>query len=147
MPVVLFALASFRTEAAELWEFVQVGKSNQVKPTWVVHAGKAQIEEDGRHLEIFAYYDGDDANGRSNPRDIARMVISGTIGSDRTIEATATLLNTDRSPWKVSGRYVVRTEHEIWGGIRKVVTYKEIIFGHPPNAESLGFLGRDVRDE
>lgn len=147
LPMVLFALASFRAEASELWEFVQVGKGNQAKPTWAIHAGKAQIEEDGRHLEIFAYYDGDDANGRSNPRDIARMVISGTIGSDRTIEATATLLNTDRSPWKVSGRYIVRTEHETWGGIRKVVTYKEIIFGHPPNAESLGFLGREVKDE
>jgi hypothetical protein len=147
LPVALLAVASSRAEASELWEFVQVGKGNQAKPTWAVHAGKAQIEDDGRHLEIVAYYDGDAANGQSNPHDIARIVIRGMVNPDRTIQATGTLLNTDASPWKLSGRYIVRTEHETWGTVRKIVTYKEIVFGHPPNDEFLGFLGREVRDE
>lgn len=112
-----------------------------------MHPGRAQIEDDGQHIEIFAYYDGDDANGRSNPRDIARIVISGTIGPDRTIQATAKLLNTDKGPWKLSGRYTVRTEHEAWGTVRKIVVYKEIVFGRAADAEFFGFLGREVRNE
>src|SRR6202000_3406471 len=130
-----------------LGEFVQFGKGSESKPSWAVHAGKAQIEDDGRQIEIFAYYDGDDTNGRSNPRDIARIVIRGTINPDRTIQATGTLLNTDANPWKLSGHYTVRTEHETWGSARKTVTCKEIVFSRPPNAVFLGFLGREVRDE
>jgi hypothetical protein len=147
LPVVLLALVGFPAEASDLWEFVRVGKGNEAKPTWAVHAGKAQIEDDGQHLEIFAYYDGDAANGRDNPRDIARIVIRGTIGVDRTIQATGTLLNTDANPWKLRGRYTVRTEHETWGNVRKVVTYKEIVFSRPPNTEFLGFLGHEAHDE
>jgi hypothetical protein len=130
--------------AAELWEFVRVGKGNQPKPAWVVHAGKAQVEDDGRRIEIFAYYDGDDASGS---RDSARIVIRGSINPDHTIQATGTLLNTDATPWKLSGHYTARTEHETWGTVRKTVTYKEIVFSRLPNAEFLGFLGREARDE
>lgn len=130
--------------AADLWEFVQVGRGNQAKPTWAVHTGKAQVDDDGRRIEIFAFYDGDDA---SDPRNSARIVIRGTINPDHTIQATATLLNTDANPLKLSGRYTARTEHETWGTVRKIVTYKEIVFSRPPNAEFLGFLGSEVRDE
>jgi len=143
----LLALVGFRVEASEIWEFVQVGKGNQGRPTWATHIGKAQIEEDGRHLEIFAYFDGDAANGRGHPRDIARLIVRGTIEPDHTIQATGIWQNTDRSPLKLIGRYILRTEHETWGSVRKVVTYQEIVFGHPPNAEFFGFLSREVRDE
>lgn len=139
----LFAAAS-PAAAADLWEFVQVGRGDQAKPAWAVHAGKAQVEDDGRRVEIFAYYDGDDASG---PRNSARIAIRGTINPDHTIQATGTLLNTDASPWKLTGRYTARTEHETWGTARKTVIYKEIVFSRPPNAVFLGFLGREVRDE
>jgi hypothetical protein len=147
MLVSLIAAIGPRAEAADLWEFVQVGKGSQSKPTWSVHNGKAEIEDDGQRLLIFAYYNEDNADGRANPRDIARILIRGTIAPDHTIQATSTLLNTDAHPSKLTGRYTVRTEHETWGAVRKTVTYKEIVFSRPPNAEFIGFLGRDVRDE
>jgi hypothetical protein len=143
----LIAAIGSRAEAAELWEFVRVGKGNQSEPTWSVHNGKAQVEDDGQRLTIFAYYNEDDTNGRANPGDIARIVIRGTIAPDHTIQATSTLLNTDAHPAKLTGRYTVRTEHETWGAVRKTVIYKEIVFGRPPNPEFIGFLNRDVRDE
>lgn len=143
----LIAVIGSRAEAADLWEFVQVGKDYQSKPTWSVHNGKAEIEDDGQHLAIFAYYNEDNADGRANPRDIARIVIRGTIAPDHTIQATSTVLNTDAHPSKLTGRYTVRTAHETWGTARKTVTYKEIVFGHPPNAEFIAFLSRDARDE
>ena len=147
LPMAFLVMVSVRAEASELWEFVQVAKGNQATPTWAVHTGKAQIDDDGQHLEIFAYYDGDAVNGRDNPRDIARIVIRGMIGPDRKIQATGTLLNTDATPWKLSGHYTARTEHETWGTVRKTVTYKEIVFSRLPNAEFLGFLAREARDE
>jgi hypothetical protein len=149
--IVLFFVAAFmagvsRIEAAEPWDFIRVGKSNTAVPKWEPRSGKAQIEIQGNHIEIHAYYTdgGVGSNGELGP---GSVVINGTLGKDRTINATGTILNTDANPFQLRGKYITRDDLEIWGTKRKIVTHKEIVFPRPPNGDFWGFLNEDVRDE
>jgi hypothetical protein len=120
-----------------------VGKDSREAPKWVSRHGKAQVDIRGDHLEIsIDYADADDGL-------LSRGAVSitGTIGRDQTIKAVGVFLNTDANPIQMTGRYLVREELEIWGGRRKIVTSREIVFPHPPNGQFWGFLARDVRDE
>ena len=143
----LLMMSICRVEANELWDFVRVGKGVESKPRWDVQNGKAQIELKGGRIEILAYYNGDDEGGLADIRRIAKIDIRGTIDASGVIKATHTLLHTDATPIQVTGRYTTRTERETWGAVRKIVTYKEIVFSYFPDRRFLGFLGRDVRDE
>ena len=136
------------SKAAELWQFVQVEQGvTDAKHGWAVQNGKAQVELKGDRIEILAYYDGDAEAASADIRRIARIAIRGTIAPSGTIKATYSRLGTDASPAEVTGRYTARTEHEIWGTTRKVVTHKEIVFSYFPNRKFLGFLGKEVRDQ
>ncbi len=126
--------------AAELWDFIQVGKDYRAEPKWEARAGKAQVEIQAGHLKINAYYN-------DNPRMSPAIEISGTLSADGAIKATYTLLNTDANPLQLSGRYITRRELEMWGTKRKIVTFQEIVFPSPPNRDFVGLLGRGVRDE
>jgi hypothetical protein len=101
----------------------------------------------GDRIEILACYDGDAEAASADIRRIARIAIRGTIAPSGTIKATYSMLGTDAGPAQVTGRYTARTEHEMWGRTRKVVTYKEIVFSYFPNRKFLGFLGKEARDQ
>jgi hypothetical protein len=134
--------------AAELWQFVQVEMGvNDAKQGWAVQNGKAQVELNGDRIEILAYYDGDAEAASADIHRIARIAIRGTIAPSGTIKATYSRLGTDAGPAQVTGRYTARTEHEVWGTTRKVVTHKEIVFSYFPNRKFLGFLGKEARDQ
>ena len=135
-------------KAAELWQFVQVEPGvNNAKQGWAVQNGKAQVELNGDRIEILAYYNSDAETASADIRRIARIAIRGTIAPSGAIKATYSKLDTDAGPAPVTGRYTARTEHEIWGTTRKVVTYKEIVFPYFPNRKFLGFLGKEARDQ
>jgi hypothetical protein len=134
-------------QAAELWDFISVGKSFVAEPKWEARSGKAQVELRGDQLEIRVFYPTDARSSVSEKLGDARITISGTLGADRTIRATCTFLDTDRNPVKLTGQYTTRSDLQIWGEKRKIVTIKEIVFSHPPNSEFFGLLARDIRDE
>jgi hypothetical protein len=136
-----------RLEAAELWDFMHVGIDHKAGAKWEARSGKARVALQGNHVEIRAFY-GDDGTGRAaGPDGSGAIVISGTLDPDHGINATCTILDTDRPPFPLSGRYITRSEPQVWGTTRKIVTHREIVFAHPPNPEFFGFLGDDVRDE
>jgi hypothetical protein len=135
-------LVTDHTKAAELWDFIKVGKDySKTAPEWEARGGKAQIEIQAGHLKIRAYYDDDPK--KAHPE----IEISGSVGADGAIKATCTILGTDANPFQLSGRYITRRELQIWGEKRKIVTHKEIVFPHPPNSDFYGFLSFDARDE
>ena len=133
-------------KAAELWDFIKVG-INYTGPKWEALGGKAQIQFKGDKIEILVYYDGDMDSKAPGKLPDPRMKISGTLGADHIIRATSTLLDSDANPVKVTGHYTTRSDLQTWGDKRKIVTYKEIVFSHPPNPQILGFLGEEDRDE
>ena len=101
----------------------------------------------GDKIEILVYYDHDTDSSAADKPPYPRIKISGTLGAENIIKATFTLLDTDGNPAKITGRYITRSEPLIAGEKRKIVTYKEVVFPHPPNFEFLGFLGQEVRNE
>ena len=142
--VVAFMANVSRIEAAELWDFIRVGKNYVAEPKWVARSGKAEVEIHGNHIEIRAYYNDDAIGGKLGPASIS---ISGTLAKDRTINATCRVLDTDTNPFQLRGNYITRDDLQIWGTKRKIVIYKEIVFPRPPNTDFWGFLREDVRDE
>jgi hypothetical protein len=134
-------------KADERWDFIKVKSNYAAAPKWEAESGKAQIQITGDKIEILVYYDSDADSSAPDKPPYPRIKISGTLGADRIIKATFTLLDTDANPAKITGRYITRSEPQIWGEKRKIVTHKEIVFPHPPNFEFLGFLGQEVRDE
>jgi hypothetical protein len=137
---VVFLTAIPGIEAAELWDFVKVGKDLTAAPRWEARSGKAEVEIQAGHVKISAYYN-------DNPRMNPAIEISGTLGANGVIKATCTILNTDATPFQLSGRFVTRRDLQIWGTKRKIVTLQEIVFSHPPNSDFYGFLSKEVRDE
>jgi hypothetical protein len=135
---VVFLTAIPRIEAAELWDFMKVGKDYRAAPKWEALSGKAQVEIQAGRIKISAYY-----NARMNPA----IEISGTLGVDGVIRATCTILATDANPFQLIGRYITRREPIIAGNKRRIVTLQEIVFPHPPNSDFYGFLSREIRDE
>jgi hypothetical protein len=144
---VAFAASIPHVSAAELWAFIRVGKNYVAGPKWETQSGKAQVQFNGDQISIRVFYTSDARGSAPDRLGDARIEINGTLGSDHIIRATYTLLDTDRRPVKLTGQYVTRSDLEIWGEKRKIVTTKEIVFSHPPNSEFLGFLGEGVRDE
>ncbi|WOH69046.1 hypothetical protein [Bradyrhizobium sp. BWA-3-5] len=136
-----------RGNAAELWDFIRVGKSFVAGPKWQPRSGKAAIQmKDGR-VDIQASYTDDLKDSAPGQLGYVSIKISGTLGSDGIVRATCTFPDTDASPIKLTGRYVTRDELQIWGEKRKLVTQREVVFSHPPNFEFFGFLKQDARDE
>jgi hypothetical protein len=133
-----------RLDAAELWDFLHVGIDHKAGSKWAARSGTASIDLQGNRLEIRASYNEDGTGRAAGP---AAMVISGTVEADQSIKATCTVLNTDRHPFQLSGRYITRSDVQVWGTTRKIVTHREIVFAHPPNPEFFGFLADDVRTE
>jgi hypothetical protein len=148
--VLFVALASMvkaePVRSSELWDFVRVTKDFRAAPKWDSRAGKADVQIRGSQIEIRAYYgtDGEHANGTVDQSDVA---ITGTLAADGSIIAKCTFLNTDANPVQLAGRYITRTEAQIWGDRPKRITYKELVFPRPPNADFWGFIGRDVADD
>ncbi|RXT45101.1 hypothetical protein B5V03_21350 [Bradyrhizobium betae] len=136
-----------RAEAAELWDFIRVGKSFASGPKWVPKGGKGEVAFRGSKIELRVFDAAD--SGEAAPDQLGRETIRivGTLGSDRTIQATCTFLETDANPLKITGRYISRDEVQTWGDKRKIVTQSEIVFPHPPNFEFFGFLRQFARDE
>jgi len=136
-----------RGSAAELWDFIRVGKNFVAGPKWQSRSGRATIQmKDGR-IDIQVSYADDLKDNAPDQLGYKSIKISGTLGSDGIIRATCTFLDTDAGPVKLTGRYITRDELQIWGEKRKIVTQKEIVFSHPPNFEFFGFLKQDARDE
>ena len=145
--VMVLAMGVARAEAAELWDFIKVGKSLVSGPKWAPRSGKAEIVFQGNKIDIRVFYTDDP--GGAVPDQLGREAIRivGTLGSDRTIQATCTFVDTNANPLKITGRYISRDEVQIWGDKRKIVTQSEIVFPHPPNFEFFGFLRQVARDE
>jgi hypothetical protein len=134
-------------KAAELWDFVQVGKNFVKGPKWESRNGKALIEIQKGRINIRASYLEGPSNDAPDKLTHEAIKISGTLASDNSIQATCIFLDTDANPVKLSGQYITRDELQIWGEKRKIITQKEIVFSHPPNFEFFGFLRQDARDE
>jgi hypothetical protein len=131
-----------RATAAEVWDYIRVGKDYMAEPKWAVRSGKAQVEIHGDQVEIHIdYTDAADRLGK------AAVAIVGTIRSDHTIKASCTFLGTDAAPIQLDGHYSIRHDLQIWGEKRKIITYKEMVFFPSANISFLGFLTKDVRDE
>jgi hypothetical protein len=102
---VLFLLIALIVEmpgvgAAELWDYVQVGKNYVAEPKWATRSGKAQVEIGGDRIEIRVGYS-DAADGLTR----AAAFIAGTIQADHTVKARCTFVNTDAIPIQLSGHY------------------------------------------
>lgn len=133
-------------QSAELWDFIHVGKNFETAPRWDPRRGKADVQIRGSNIEIHAYY-GPDAEREHKENLQSHVEITGTMATDGSISAKCVLLGTDVSPIKLTGRYITRTEEQIWGDRHKRITYKELVFPRLPNAEFWGFIGRDVADK
>jgi len=147
--VVVFALVAgvCSVHAAELWDFIKVGKNVVKGPTWESRSGKAVVEVKKGQINIRVSYSDDLKSDAPDKLGRESIKISGKLGSDNSIQAICVFLDTDANPVKLTGRYMTREELEIWGDKRKIVTEKEIVFSHPPNFEFFGFLRQDARDE
>jgi hypothetical protein len=132
-------------QSAELWDFVHVGKNFETKPRWDPRRGKADVQISGRKIMIRAYF-GSDAERELKENSEPNVVITGTLAANGAVSAKCILVATDASPVNLTGRYITRTQEENWGGRRKLVTLKELVFPRLPNDEFWGFLGRDVVD-
>jgi len=133
--------------AAELWEFIRVGKSFAERPKWDSRSGKAAVEVKNGRIDIRVSFSDDQDSSAPDKPGYESIKIVGILGSDNSIQATCTFPGTDRNPAKITGRYITRDDVEIWGQKRKIVTQREIVFSHPPNFEFFGFLKKDARDE
>jgi hypothetical protein len=136
-----------RAKAAELWDFVRVGKNFVKGPKWESRSGKALVEFGKDQINIRVSYSDDLKSEASDKLGHESIKISGTLAADNSIQATCVFLDTDAKPVKLTGRYITRDQLQIWGEKRKIVTQKEIVFSHPPNFEFFGFLRQDARDE
>jgi hypothetical protein len=134
------AAAGFpRPGGAEPWDYVRVGKDSREAPKSVSRHGKAQVDIRGDRLEIrIDATDADDGLPSSGA-----VTITGTVGSDETIKAVGTFLNTDGSPVQMTGRYIAREELQTRGGKLKIVTSRQIVFPYPQNAQFWVFVARD----
>jgi hypothetical protein len=146
---VVFALVASipNAQAAELWDFVEVGKNVVKGPTWESRRGKAVVEVKKGQINIRVSYSDDLKSDAPDKLGRESIKISGKLGPDNSIQATCVFLDTDANPVKLTGRYITREDLQIWGEKRKIVTEKEIVFSHPPNFEFFGFLRQDARDE
>ncbi len=70
-----------RVGAAELWDYLRVGKDYVAEPKWAARSGKAQVE-----IRV-DYADATDGFGK------AAVAIVGTIRADHTIKASCTLFH------------------------------------------------------
>lgn len=145
--VIILMAGAPQAEAAELWKFIKVRSNFSEKPKWDTIAGKAQVRFNGDRIEIVVYYDSDFNGGAPDKLPYPRIKISGRLGADGSIKATHTVIDTDTNPVNLTGRYVARSDQQIWGAKRKVVTHKEIVFSYPQSSEFIGLLADDVRDE
>jgi len=133
--------------AAELWDFIEVGKNVQSEVKWESRTGKAVVEIKKGQISIRVSYSGDSKSLGPDTLGYVSIQISGKLASDNSIQATCRFLDTDANPVKLTGRYITRDELQIWGEKRKIVTEKEIVFSHPPNYQFFGFLRQDARDQ
>ncbi|MGJ5034626.1 hypothetical protein ACQR13_11030 [Bradyrhizobium sp. HKCCYLRH3059] len=141
----LLPLGVCQSEAAEPWNFVRLRAGSE--SIWEVQKGTAKIEMSGNRITIIVYFDGDNEGDQKDRPPFARIEIKGTVGPDQTVSAVSTLLDTDAGPRNVRGKISRRTDQEWWGTKRKLVTREEIVFGHPPNEEFLGFVRKTARDQ
>ena len=106
--------------AAELWDFIRVGKNFVARPKWESRSGKAAVQVKDGHIEIQVSYADDLKGNVPDQLGYTAIKISGTLGSDGIIRATCTFLDTDANPVKLTGRYITRDELQAWGEKRKV---------------------------
>ncbi|WP_407159394.1 hypothetical protein [Bradyrhizobium sp. STM 3557] len=133
-------------QAAELWDFIRVGKDLRAAPRWDARVGRADVQIRGSQIEILAYYRPDGENTAAETGDHPDIAISGRLSADGSVFAKCKFLNTDANPVQLTGRYITRSETQIWGDRHKKITYKELVFPRPPNADFWGFISRDVAD-
>jgi hypothetical protein len=144
---IVLALNIPRLDAAELWDFIKVGKNFEKGPKWDAKNGKAAVEISNGRIEIRIAYAASVKPDALDKLGSESIKITGTLGPDQIIRATCTFLNTDTRPVKLTGRYTARDELQIWDDKRKIVTQREIVFSYPSNAEFFGLLKQDIRDE
>ncbi len=152
LQLVLFIAVASLMEAeplrsTELSDFIRVGRDFRAEPRWTPRTGKADVQIRGSEIEIRAHYRTDDEQTPPEAVDQPDVAITGTLGANGSVNAKCTFLNTDAIPVQLTGRYITRTETQIWGDRRKSVTYKEVVFPRPPNADFWGFVGRHVADQ
>jgi hypothetical protein len=140
-------LKSDPVQGAERWDFIRVGKDFRATPRWDPRVGKADVQIRGKQIEIRAYYRADGENTVAETGTQPDLAITGTLAADGSVLAKCKFLNTDANPVQLTGRYITRSEQQIWGDQRKKITYKELVFPRPPNGDFWGFIGRDVADQ
>jgi hypothetical protein len=134
-------------QAAELWDFIKVGKNFEKGVKWESQSGKAVVEIKKGQINIRVSYSDDSQSVGPDTLGYVSIKISGKLAPDNSIQATCVFLDTDANPVKLTGRYITREDLQIWGEKRKIVTEKEIVFSHPPNYGFFGFIRQDARDE
>jgi hypothetical protein len=89
LSIAVWTVAIPRSDAAEIWDYVRVGKDFVNEPRWAARQGKARVDIRGDRIEIrIDYTDADDGMGKG------AVAIVGTINSAHAIGLIAHLVGT-----------------------------------------------------